>query len=179
MKRYVAFLRGINIGGKNKVPMAELKSNFVELRYADVLTHLNSGNVIFSVRESDEIILADRIKTMIQKQFGLDIPVWVISQGKLKDLLSKAPDWWGTDDKEIYDNMIFVMPSTTAEIVAEKVGEPTEGLEQIYIYENVVFWSFDRKRYAKANWWKRTASAGIGEELTIRTANTLKKIIAM
>lgn len=40
-------------------------------------------------------------------------------------------------------------------------------------------WSFDRKKYAKANWWRKTASAGIGEMITIRTANTLKKIVAM
>ncbi|MDD3415907.1 MAG: DUF1697 domain-containing protein [Lachnospiraceae bacterium] len=179
MKRYIALLRGINISGKNKISMAELKSYFEELGYVDVLTHLGSGNVIFSVNEGDEIILADRIKMMIKKRFCLDIPVFVILQEKLKRLLSKAPAWWGTADKEIYDNLIFVMPSTTAEIIAEKTGEPTEGVERVYVYENVVFWSFDRKRYAKANWWKKTASAGIGEMLTIRTANTLKKIMAM
>ncbi|MDD3252442.1 MAG: DUF1697 domain-containing protein [Lachnospiraceae bacterium] len=179
MKRYIALLRGINISGKNKISMTELKSCFEELGYADVLTHLNSGNVIFSVNEGDEIMLADIIKMMIKKRFGLDIPVFVILQETLKSLLSQAPAWWGTDDKEIYDNLIFVTPSTTAPIIAEKIGEPTEGVEQVSVYENVVFWSFDRKRYAKANWWKKTASAGIGEMITIRTANTLKKIIAM
>lgn len=120
MKRYIALLRGINISGKNKIPMAELKG-----------------------------------------------------------ILSEAPVWWGTDDKEIYDNLIFVIPSTKAEIIAEKIGEPTKEPEQICICKNAIFWSFDRKKYAKANWWKKTASAGIGEMITIRTANTLKKIAAM
>lgn len=46
---------------------------------------------------------------MIQKRFGLDIPVFVILQEKLEDILSKAPDWWGTSDKDIYDNLIFVI----------------------------------------------------------------------
>ena len=46
---------------------------------------------------------------MIQKRFGLDIPVFVILQEKLEDILSKAPDWWGTSDKGIYDNLIFVI----------------------------------------------------------------------
>lgn len=114
-----------------------------------------------------------------QKRFGLDIPVLVILQEELNNLLSKAPAWWGTDDNEIYDNLIFVMPSAAAEIIAEKIGEPTKELEQIYICENAIFWSFNRKKYAKANWWKKTASAGIGEMITIRTANTLKKIAAM
>ena len=68
---------------------------------------------------------------MIQKRFGLDIPVFVILQEKLEDILSKAPDWWGTSDKDIYDNLIFVMSPATAEIIAEKIGEPTKELEQI------------------------------------------------
>lgn len=176
MKRYIALLRGINISGKNKIAMAELKSGFMKLGYDDVLTHLNSGNVVFSIDKNDETVLADKIKYMIQEQFSLDIPVFVILQENLQDILCNAPDWWGTDNKEIYDNLIFVMPNFTAEIIAEKIGEPTKELEQIYIYNNVIFWSFDKAKYAKANWWKKTASIGIGEAITIRTANTLRKI---
>lgn len=156
--------------------MAELKSGFMKLGYDDVLTHLNSGNVVFSTDKNDETVLADKIKYMIQEQFSLDIPVFVILQEKLQDILCNAPDWWGTDNKGIYDNLIFVMPNFTAEIIAEKIGEPTKELEQIYIYNNVIFWSFDKAKYAKANWWKKTASIGIGEAITIRTANTLRKI---
>ena len=48
MKRYIALLRGINISGKNKLSMPELKSRLIELGYTDVLTYLNSGNVIFT-----------------------------------------------------------------------------------------------------------------------------------
>lgn len=179
MKRYIALLRGINISGKNKISMPELKSIFIKLGYADVITYLNSGNVLFSVNEYNEFILANSIQAMIREQFDLDIPVIVISQETLKALLSKAPDWWGTGNKEIYDNLIFVMHFASAEGIAEKIGEPTKELERIFIYENVIFWSFDRKKYAKANWWKKTASAGIGEFITIRTANTLKKIAQM
>lgn len=179
MKRYIALLRGINISGKNKISMTELRSCFIELGCIDVFTHLNSGNVVFSADESNEIALADKIKAMIQERFVLDIPIFVISQEELKDLLSDAPVWWGTDDKEIYDNLIFVMHFTPAEIIAKKIGEPTKELEQVHICKNAIFWSFDRKKYAKANWWKRTASAGIGEMITIRTANTLKKIVTM
>lgn len=179
MKRYIALLRGINISGKNKISMSELKLCFMQLGYVDVLTHLNSGNIVFTADDADEIVLADKIKTVIETQFGLDIPVFVMLQEDLKSLLNKAPDWWGTDDKEIYDNLIFVLPSATAESIAEKIGEPTKDLEQICICQNSIFWSLDRKKYAKANWWKKTASAGVGEMLTIRTANTLKKIVEM
>ncbi len=50
---------------------------------------------------------------MIKKQFALDIPVFVISKEKLEDILHNAPDWWGNANKEIYDNLIFIMPSAT------------------------------------------------------------------
>lgn len=59
-KRYVAFLRGINISGKNKVPMAELKQGFERLDYKEVKTYLNSGNVIFSSDEADTIKITSR-----------------------------------------------------------------------------------------------------------------------
>ena len=176
MKRYIALLRGINISGKNKISMPELKSGFIELGFVEVFTHLNSGNVVFSCEQNNQVILADEIMAMIQKRFALDISVFVIAQEELKTLLGNAPDWWGTDDKSTYDNLIFVLSPATTELIAEKIGEPTDGLEQIFMYKNCIFWSFDRAKYAKANWWKKTASIGIGELLTIRTANTLKKI---
>ena len=179
MKRYIALLRGINISGRNKIPMAELKSYFIELGFIDVSTCLNSGNIIFSSEESNEMVLADKIRNMIKERFELDIPVFIISQIELKDLLNKAPVWWGSDGKEIYDNLIFVLPISTAEIIAEKIGAPTTEIEQICIVENSIFWSFDRKKYAKGNWWKKTASIGISELITIRTANTVRKIIEM
>ena len=72
---------------------------------------------------------------------------FVILQEKLEDILSKATDWWGTSDKDIYDNLIFVMSPATAEIIAEKIGEPTKELEQICICDNTIFWSFDRNKY--------------------------------
>lgn len=179
MKRYIALLRGINISGKNKIPMEKLKASFAELGFTDVLTYLNSGNVVFSTGESDAIALADKIQAVIQEQFEWNIPVFVILQETLRDLLNQKPAWWGSDAKETYDNLIFVIPPATAEIIAAQIGEPTEGLEQILLYQNVIFWTFDRTKYAKANWWKRTASTGIGEKLTIRTAHTLEKIATM
>ena len=79
MKRYIAFLRGVNISGKNKVPMAELKNGFEEIGFSEVRTYLNSGNVIFSSDEGDMEGFINQIETMIKRQFGVDIPVFVIS----------------------------------------------------------------------------------------------------
>ena len=179
MERYIALLRGVNISGKNKVPMAELKKSFEALGFIEVRTWLNSGNVIFSGEETDAAALTGRIERMIQRQFSLDISVFVMTQKELADILRHAPDWWGTEDREIYDNLIFILPPAAFKDVYHEIGEPKEGLEQIQEYKAAVFWSFSRKDYQKTNWWPKTASANIGSKLTIRTANTVRKIAGM
>ena len=179
MKRYIALLRGINISGKNKVPMAELRKCFETLDFMEVKTCLNSGNVIFSCKDTDAAELVNRIERMIQHQFSLNIPVFVIPQEELADILRHAPDWWGTENQEIYDNLIFILPPATFPDVYHEIGAPKAGLEQIQEYQSVVFWSFSRKEYQKTNWWPKTASVPIGSKLTIRTANTVCKIVEM
>lgn len=179
MKRYIAFLRGVNISGKNKVPMAELKKGFEKLGFREVKTYLNSGNVIFSSDEDDIRGFRNQIETMIKNQFGFDIPVFLISKEELKNILHNAPDWWGNENKEIYDNLIFIIPPATFAKVFNEIGEPKEELEKIKDYKEVVFWSFSRKDYQKTNWWSKTASASISNKLTIRTANTVRKVVGM
>ena len=176
MKRHIALLRGINISGKNKVPMAELKKCFEAAGFLEVKTWLNSGNVVFSCEEADAAALADRIERMMQCEFGLDIPVFVILQEELADILRHAPDWWGTENKGNYDNLIFILPPASFQDVYREIGAPKEGLEQIRDYGAAVFWSFDRKKYQKTNWWPKTASAEVAPKLTIQTANTVRKI---
>ena len=179
MKRYIAYLRGVNISGKNKVPMAELKRCFEELDFSEVKTYLNSGNVAFSSDEDNIEVLTSQAEMIINRQFGLDIPVFVISKEKLEDILQNAPEWWGDENKEIYDNLIFIMPPATFSEVWGEIGEPKEELEKIKEYRETVFWSFSRKDYQKTNWWSKTASANISSKLTIRTANTVRKIVGM
>ena len=88
LKRYIAFLRGINISGKNKVPMAELKQGFEKLDFGEVKTYLNSGNVIFSSDEDGAEKFTNQIEVMIKKRFGLDIPVFVISKEELENKIA-------------------------------------------------------------------------------------------
>ena len=179
MKRYIAFLRGINISGKNKIPMAGLKAGFEELGFLEVKTYLNSGNVIFSSDEDYKEDFSGQLETMIKDRFDLEIPVFVILKEELEDILHNAPDWWGNENKEIYDNLIFIMLPTTFTDVFSEIGEPKEEFEKIKNYKKAVFWSFSRKDYQKTNWWSKTANANISSKLTIRTANTVRKIIGM
>lgn len=140
MKRYIALLRGINISGKNRVPMAELKAGVEELGFSDVKTYLNSGNVLFSSDAVGIEALTSQIESLIKKQFGFDIPVFVISKEDLEDVLHHAPDWWGSDNKEIYDNLIFIMPPITFTDVFHEIGEPHKELEKIKDYRETIFW---------------------------------------
>ena len=179
MKRYIAFLRGVNISGRNKVTMAELKKGVERLGYEEVKTYLNSGNVIFSSDENDIRSITKQIVMTIKSQFDLDIPVFVIAKEELEDILQNAPDWWGNDDKEIYDNLIFIMPPVTFADVFNEIGGPKEELEKIQDYKEAIFWSFSRKNYQRTNWWSKTASASISNKLTIRTASTIRKIVGM
>ena len=179
MKRYVALLRGININGKNKISMAELKKGFAALDFTEVTTYLNSGNVVFSNAIEDKNTLTNKIAFMIKDRFRLDIPVFVILREELEELLNNAPDWWGDDNKEIYDNIIFIMPPLSYEKFYEEIGNPKEEYEKVYHYKNVVFWSFNRKLYQKTNWWSKTASAKVRDKITIRTANTVRKVVRL
>lgn len=179
MKRYIALLRGINISGKNKISMSELKEGFTELGFVEIATYLNSGNVTFTTIIEDKEILSNKIKAMIRDRFDLDIPVFSVSQEELEEVLCNAPDWWGNDKKEIYDNLIFLMPSLSYEEFYDEIGNPKAEYEKVYHYKNTVFWSFSRKEYQKTNWWSKTAKAKVSDRITIRTANTVKKIVCL
>ena len=71
------------------------------------------------------------------------------------------------------------MPPAKFSDVYAAIGEPKKELEKIENYKDVIFWSFYRKDYQKTNWWSKTANAGISIKLTIRTANTIRKIVGM
>ena len=179
MVRYIALLRGINVGGKNKIAMADLKQGVVALGYSDAVTHLNSGNVVFSSERTDTIELARQIERMIEEKFALTIPVHVILQTELKTVLDQAPDWWGTSDKEIYDNLIFMLPSLDYEEFYREIGAPKPELEQVFNYQDVIFWSFERANFKKTNWWSKTATKKVKDRITIRTANTVRKLVLL
>lgn len=159
--------------------MSELKKGFEELDFSEVMTYLNSGNVVFSSSGEDKNMLLHKIKSMIKDRFDLEIPVFIVLQEKLKELLSNAPDWWGDDSKEIYDNIIFLLPPLSYQELYDELGDPKAEYEKVHHYENAVFWSFSRKDYQKTHWWSKTANAEVSDKITIRTANTVRKIVRL
>ncbi len=175
--KYIALLRGINISGKNKISMSELKKLLEENNYQNVSTYLNSGNIIFECNINNKQTIINNIHTLIKTKFILDIPVYITTDKELETILNNSPKWWDSSNKEIYDNLIFIIPPTKYEEVYNTIGSPKEGLEQIEEYNNCIFWSFDLNNYRKSNWCVKTTSTDIKDKITIRTTNTMRKIL--
>lgn len=175
--KYILLLRGINISGKNKIAMSKLKENLEDLGYQNVITYLNSGNVVLEAGDASKDKIAKEVYEMIKDKFQLIIPVYIIEVDELKELLDNHPSWWCTENKEIYNNIIFIIPPCTYKEVYSLLGEPNNELEKIKQYKNNIFWSYDLKEHRKTKWWSKTASSDIRDMITIRTANTVKKLL--
>ncbi|MEZ5428229.1 MAG: DUF1697 domain-containing protein [Pyrinomonadaceae bacterium] len=89
--KYVAFLRGINIGGKNKIKMESLREVCSGIGFENVKTYINSGNVIFETRKTDDNKLAARIEKAIEGEFSLAIRVMVRPFAELEELVENNP----------------------------------------------------------------------------------------
>lgn len=178
MERYIALLRGVNVGGKNKISMPRLKLAFEELGFLEVATYINSGNVIFSSDTQDKSQCIDKIEAAIAQNFGIRIAVTVLSATELSDALHHAPAWWNTDDKQLYHNAIFVISPTRAEEVFAEMGAPRQEYEQVAGYQTIIFWSASLKNFNKARWSKIAASA-VNNQVTIRNANTTRKLLEL
>lgn len=177
MEKYIALLRGINVGGKNKIPMPALRTVFEDLGFSEVATYINSGNVVFSSEVQDKSELIKKCETAVAEKFKLDIPIEVVSAEDLAETLRHAPDWWGRE-KEIVHYAIFVMsPVSAAEVFAE-VGEIKPEFEKISHHGSVIFWSAPLKTFSKAR-WSKIASSAVNNHVTIRNANTVKKLLQM
>lgn len=162
-----------------KISMNELKAGLEKIGFENVSTYLNSGNAIFQSEIDNKEVIKENIQRMIKERFNLEIPVYVTTAPELEDILKHTPEWWGTNNKKIYDNIIFIIPPTKYEEVYNTIGEPKENLEKIQEYNNIIFWSYKLKEYRKTNWWPKTAGTSISDKITIRTANTMRKVLEL
>jgi uncharacterized protein (DUF1697 family) len=91
--RYISILRGINVGGNRKIPMADLKSLFGKIGFANVQTYIQSGNVIFDSEETDIRSQEVKIQKIITETFGFDVPVIVRTSGEWAESIANNPFW--------------------------------------------------------------------------------------
>jgi len=101
--KYVAFLRGINVGGNNMIKMERLREIVAALGFENVKTYVNSGNVIFETKKTGDKKLAAAVHEVIKKELGMDISVMVRSVDEIKEIVKKNP-YHGRfeNDKELH-----------------------------------------------------------------------------
>lgn len=173
--RYIALLRGVNVGGKNKVPMNQLKQCLEKAGFENVATYINSGNVIFDYQAQDHIMLTKKCKLILEEEFKFPIDLALIDVDSLKEALEHAPDWWGEDPDSKHNALFVIRPSTTMDIVAE-VGATKPEYEQVFAYGSVIFWSAPLKTFSRTRWSKIVGTKEY-KSVTIRNANTTKKVL--
>ena len=174
MEKHVALLRGVNVGGNNKIPMQLLKTAFEGAGFSQVSTYITSGNIMFSTEEKDIVALQQKCRNAIMDMFRLDIAVAVISANDLQQALARAPVWWD-HDCESKHNAIFVIAPANCDFIMASVGESKPEYEQVAHYGQVIFWSAPLKTFSRTR-WSKIVSTSAYNNITIRNANTAKKL---
>ena len=90
MAKFVALLRGINVGGKNKILMADLRQLLESAKLKNAQTYIQSGNIVFE-STAKEATLAKKITKLIKSEYDFDVPTLVISKQKLKKIFATNP----------------------------------------------------------------------------------------
>lgn len=136
---YLVLLRGINVGGKNKVPMAGLRELLEELGYSNVSTYIASGNVLLrSDRPPAEI--KSRIEDALPKTFRLDselVGVLVLTHAQLRAVVDHKPDGFGERPDTFHNDAIFLMGIDAA--TAMQVFDPRPGVDNVWPGDGVIY----------------------------------------
>jgi uncharacterized protein (DUF1697 family) len=137
--RYLVLLRGINVGGKNKVPMAQLRTLLEELGYSDVSTYIASGNALLrSDRSAGAIKRA--IEDALPRTFRLDsdlIAVLVLSHAQLRAVVERKPKGFGEEPNRYHSDAIFLIGIDEAEAMA--VFDPRDGVDRVWPGDGVIY----------------------------------------
>jgi uncharacterized protein (DUF1697 family) len=177
MKRYVALLRGINVGGKNLIKMIELKASFEALGLENVVTYIQSGNVLFSADESDQVKLTNQIERALSKTFNYESRVVVRSHKQIKEVVERAPKAFGSDpDTYRYDVIFLKEPMTAAK--AMKIVTTKEGIDQAFAGKGVLYFSRLSSKASQSH-LSRIIGLPVYQSMTIRNWNTTTKLLNM
>ena len=178
MKPYVILLRGINVGGKNKVPMAELRTCLEDLGFSSVSTYIASGNVILvSDKPPDEI--KAQIETALPENFNLDdelIKVLVLTRDQYQAVVDNKPDGFGEQPEKYHSDAIFLMGMDSAEAIS--IFSPREGVDQVWPGEGVIYSQRLSAERTKSRLNRIMASPAY-KSMTIRNWNTTTKLLDM
>ncbi|MEV6600169.1 DUF1697 domain-containing protein [Actinoplanes sp. NPDC051346] len=178
VKTFLILLRGINVGGKNKVSMAELKRCLAGLGFFDVSTFIASGNVVLtSDRNADEI--AVQIEAALPKAFKLDselIKVLVLTRDQLQAVVDDRPKGFGDQPDKYHSDAIFLMGIEAAS--AMPIFNTREGVDRVWPGNGVIY----SERLSAQRTKSRLSSmmtSPLYKSMTVRNWSTTVKLLEM
>jgi uncharacterized protein (DUF1697 family) len=178
MNTYLALLRGINVGGKNKVPMATLKKILEALGFSDVSTYIASGNVILKSDKSAEAVRT-QFKAALTENFKLDdelIKVLVLTPAYLASVIRNKPKGFGDEPDKYHSDVIFLIDVEVAQVMP--VFNPREGVDQVWAGDGVVYSQRLSAERTKSR-LNKIMSVPAYKSMTIRNWNTTTKLLEL
>ena len=176
---YVALLRGINVGGNNKVVMSELREQVAAGGFGHVRTYINSGNLIFEAEDdASHEDVAQRVEDLLASRYDFPIRVVLLTAQDYLEELHNLPDWWHGEGAR-RDALFFTRGLDRAH-VRECIEAMELGDEAVYFGEHAVFWGkFHEKEFLKTAYHKRLLREDFYRQVTIRSGSTVEKIASM
>jgi uncharacterized protein (DUF1697 family) len=173
--QYLALLRGINVGGKNLVRMADLRETFEELGFDDVATYIASGNVLFGAPRQGRDDLAARIEDALSRRFGVELKVVLLTATQLTNVVEGAPRGFGAASDRC--DVIFIRKPLTVKR-AFSVLETREGVDRKWAGKGVVYFARDAAR-ASGSRLSRVVALPEYQDMTIRSWSTTTKLLPL
>jgi uncharacterized protein (DUF1697 family) len=173
---YVALLRGINVGGKNLIRMPALKACFEANGFEDVVTYIQSGNVLFRSSGSGSE-LGRRIETMLSKTFDYRASVVLRSRSQMRTIVEGAPQGFGADPATFRYDAIFLKEPLTSRAALKQVPAK-EGVDEVNAGRGVLYFSRLTSRASQSR-LSRVVSMPIYQSMTIRNWNTTTRLLRM
>ncbi|HEX5964759.1 MAG TPA: DUF1697 domain-containing protein [Pyrinomonadaceae bacterium] len=175
--RYVALLRGINVGGNNLIKMIELRSSFAEMGFSDVETYIQSGNVIFSSNLKNKVKLTAMIEEALSEAFNYESKVVVVSGSEMERVVAQAPKGFGKDPVAYRYDVIFVKePVKTSEALKDVPTAP--GIDTVAAGDHALYFRRLVSEAAKSK-LSKLVQRPVYKNLTIRNWNTTMKLFQM
>ena len=170
--KYVALLRGINVGGNNKVDMKRLKLVFEKLGHENVITYINSGNIVFESTLNDESAIVSEIEEGIEKEFGISIRVIIRTKSNIDLVVSKIKTTWQNDAEQRTD-ILFLWDEVNNNKVLQDIV--INEVDEVQYIDGAVIWHFLRKDYNKSG-MSVFVKNPLYKQVTVRNCNTVRKL---
>ena len=174
MTRYALLVRGINVGGKNKVVMAEFRQELTELGLEKVETYINSGNIFFT-SIAPKARLVEKLETFFKVHYPFIQSFSLLSLEDFEAELDNLPGWWTKDMAR--KDVLFYTEGLDVDQVIEKVNSLELVDEVLHFGKLGIFWGkLSEASYSKTAYHKHLLKMPFYHNITIRNANTFDKI---